>query len=175
MTSAPRSASVWVHQGPASTRERSRMRMPSREVMRHCGAEPYHRPMPRFPAAVVLCSMALAACSPTFNWREVRVESAGIKAMLPCKPEHGARRVTLAGRDVEMAGIGCDAGGATFAILQADIGDPALAGEVLAQWNRATLANMKAGAPRAAPFVPPGATANPASQRVVAQGQRADG
>ena len=33
ITSAPRSASVCVHQGPASTRERSRMRMPSREFM----------------------------------------------------------------------------------------------------------------------------------------------
>jgi hypothetical protein len=131
--------------------------------------------MPRFIAAAVLCSTALAACSPTFNWRQVRVESAGLKAMLPCKPESGARRVPLGGRDVEVAGIGCDAGGATFAILQADVGDPARAADVLAQWNRATLANMKAGTPRAAAFVPPGATPIPGSQRVVAQGQRADG
>ena len=149
--------------------------MPSSEVMRHCGAEPYHRAMPRLPVAAVLCSIALAACSPTFNWREVRVEPASLKAMLPCKPERGARRVPLGGRDVELSGIGCETGGATFAILQADIGDPAQAADVLAQWNRATLANMKAGAPRVSPFVPPGAATVAVSQRVVAQGQRADG
>ncbi|MBA2965602.1 MULTISPECIES: hypothetical protein [Ramlibacter] len=131
--------------------------------------------MPRLPAAAVLCSMALAACSPTFNWRDVRIEPAGLRATLPCKPEQGARRVPLAGRAVEMAGLGCDAGGATFAILHADLGDPALAGEALAQWNRATLANMKAGVPRASAFVPPGAVPLPASLRVVATGQRADG
>jgi hypothetical protein len=131
--------------------------------------------MLRLPAAAALCSLALAACSPTLNWRELRIDPAGLKATLPCKPEQGARRVALAGREVEMAGLGCDAGGATFAILHADIGDPALAGEVLAQWSRATLANMKAGPPRAAAFVPPGAAPLPASQRVVATGQRADG
>jgi hypothetical protein len=131
--------------------------------------------MPRFPVAAALCSLAVAACSPTFNWRDVRVEPAGLKAMLPCKPEHGARRLPLGGREVEVAGIGCDTGGATFAILQADIGDPARADDVLAQWNRATLANMKAGPPRTSAFTPRGGTPIPASQRVFAQGRRADG
>ncbi|MNN82177.1 hypothetical protein D3C81_1990840 [compost metagenome] len=30
MTSAPRSASIWVHQGPASTRDKSSTLMPAR-------------------------------------------------------------------------------------------------------------------------------------------------
>lgn len=125
-------------------------------------------------AAVALLAAA-TGCSPTFNWREVRAEPSPLKAMLPCKPEQGSRRVPMAGGEVDLAVMGCDTGGATFAILHARLADPAKAGEVLVQWNRATLANMKAGAPSARPFVPPGALVLPGSQRVSATGSRADG
>jgi hypothetical protein len=130
--------------------------------------------MLRSRAAVVLLAAA-AGCSPTFNWREVRAEPTGLKAMLPCKPEQGSRRVPMAGREVELSVIGCDTGGATFAILHAEVADPARADEVLAQWRRATLLNMKAEGSRERSFVPPGAASLPASQRVSAQGRRADG
>src|SRR6478736_5364667 len=99
--------------------------------------------MPRiFAAALLTATAALAACSPTFNWRDVRAEPTSLKAMLPCKPDKGAREVPMAGRKVSLEVLGCDTGGATFAVLFADIGEPARAGEVLAQWRVATLANM---------------------------------
>ena len=60
--------------------------------------------MPRFLLAAAL--LGLAACSPTFNWREVRVESAPLKAMLPCKPDRGSRAVPMAGRQVELQVLG---------------------------------------------------------------------
>ena len=44
--------------------------------------------------AAVAVTAALLACSPTFNWREVRLESTGLKAMFPCKPDHATRNVT---------------------------------------------------------------------------------
>jgi hypothetical protein len=133
--------------------------------------------MPRRPAALLLLlAAALAACSPTFNWREVRVESTPLKAMLPCKPDKGARRVPMVGRDVELAVAGCETGGATFAILHADLGaDAGRADEVLVQWNRATLANMHGTAAPGRPFTPPGGTPLPGSVRVSASGQRPDG
>lgn len=145
------------------------------ELMRHSATQPYHRPMPRMPAAALLLGAAAAGCSPTFNWRDVRTEPSGLKAMLPCKPEKSWRRVPMAGREVELHVTGCDAGGATYAVFQADIGDPALASDTLDRWNRATLSNLKATASRAEPFLPPGAVALPASQRTSAAGQRADG
>ena len=125
----------------------------------------------------VLLAMLLAACSPTFNWREVRAESASLKALLPCKPDKAARTVPMAGRQVELQVLGCNAGGATFAVLSGDIVDPLQAGAVLAQWNGATLANMRSPAAGAQDrvFLPAGAMALPQSLRVTATGQRADG
>lgn len=131
--------------------------------------------MPRLPAAALLLGVAAAGCSPTFNWREVRTEPSGLRALLPCKPEKGSRRVPMAGREVELHVTGCDAAGATYAVFQADIGDPALASDTLDRWHRATLSNLRAGAARAEPFVPPGAAAMPASQRTSAAGHRPDG
>lgn len=124
-----------------------------------------------------LLAMLLAACSPTFNWREVRAETASLKAMLPCKPDKAARTVPMAGRQVELQVLGCDAGGATFAVLSGDIVDPLRAGEVLAQWKAATLANMRSpvAGTREQPFLPAGAMALSQSLRVAAAGQRADG
>ena len=128
---------------------------------------------PVFAAAI----LGLAACSPTFNWREVRAESVALKAMLPCKPDKATRAVPMAGRQVELKVLGCDAGGATFAVFVGDIVDPLRAGEVLAQWRAATLANMRSGAANAQdrPFLPAGAMALPQSLHVTAAGQRPDG
>ncbi|MFC5497147.1 hypothetical protein ACFPOE_06350 [Caenimonas terrae] len=128
---------------------------------------------PAFAAA----TLALAACSPTFNWREVRAESVPLKAMMPCKPDKAARTVPMARRQVELKVLGCETGGATFALLAGDIGDPLRAGEVMAQWRAATLANLHsaAGSAQDRPFLPAGAMALPQSLRVTASGQRADG
>lgn len=125
--------------------------------------------------AVAALTFVVAACSPTFNWREVRAEPTPLKAMLPCKPDKGARDVPMAGRQVSLEVLGCDTGGATFALLFADIGNAGRAGEVLAQWKTATLSNLRSAASREDPFRPPGALALPQSLHVVASGQRGDG
>lgn len=152
--------------------------MPANEVMeRNCesNSPKDNGAMLRTFAAILVSGGALAACSPTFNWREVRPESTGLKAMLPCKPDKGARTVPMAGRDVSLEVLGCDVGGATFAVLSADIGDPVRTGEVLAQWKTATLANMRSASAQERPFLPPGALGLPQSLQVVASGQRANG
>jgi len=131
--------------------------------------------MTRSISAVLLLVAALAACSPTFNWREVRSETGGLKAMLPCKPEKESRVVPMAGRDVGLTVLGCETGGATFALMFADIGNGGRAEEVLGQWKRATLANLRSVAAREEAFRPPGALALPGSLQVVATGQRPDG
>jgi hypothetical protein len=131
--------------------------------------------MRRVPVAAALLALAAAACSPTFNWREVRAEPASLKVLLPCKPDKGSRRVPLGGSEVELAVLGCDTGGATFAVLQADVGAASRVPEVLEQWHRATLLNLRASPSPGQPFTPVGATAVRGAQRFSAQGQRADG
>lgn len=129
--------------------------------------------MPRSPVAALL--LCLAACTPTFNWREVGAEPGGLHAMLPCKPDRGARNLPMGGRATEVSALGCDTGGATFALLTADVGDPLRTGEVLAQWKAATLANIRGSSAQERPFVPAGALPLAQSVRVTASGVRADG
>ncbi|MCJ0764595.1 hypothetical protein [Variovorax terrae] len=132
-----------------------------------------HRP---FTAAVLGASLLLAACHPTFNWREVRADPAGLTVLLPCKPDEGARRVPFGDREVELRMLGCDAGGATFAVAYTDAGDAGQVVGALALWKAATLANMRAaGAPSEAAAEIKGADGWPAPVRVSAAGRRADG
>ncbi len=126
-------------------------------------------------AVILLSVWAMVACSPTFNWREVRMEGAGLRAMLPCKPDKAARTVELSGRQVSLEALGCDTAGATFALMSADVGEAARAGEVLTQWEAATRANMRGTVTQKVAFVPPGALGLPQSQQITATGQRQDG
>lgn len=128
-----------------------------------------------FPTAVLLGSLVLSACSPTFNWREVRLEASPLEALLPCKPDRGTRTIPLAGQEVALHMVGCEAGGAMFAVAYADLESPDQVREALTQWKAATLANMKAPVSSAQPFVPKGATFLPQSEQVVATGIRPDG
>lgn len=128
-----------------------------------------------FPVAVLLGSLVLSACSPTFNWREVRLDASPLVALLPCKPDMGARVIPLGGEAVELHMAGCEAGGAMFAVAYADLKSPDQVGLALSQWKAATLSNMHAPTSTAQPFLPRGATLLPQSEQVVATGRRPDG
>lgn len=135
----------------------------------------------RWLAAAVLLG-ALAACSPPLDWRTVRMEGAGLEALLPCKPDRAVRPVELGGRTVELSMAGCKADGATFAVshmlLDGSAG-AAEAGAVLAQWRTATLGRMGVSATTDAaaagsPFTLPGALPLPQSVRLQVQGVSPD-
>lgn len=133
--------------------------------------------MSRFLTLFVAALLALAGCSPAFNWREVRPENTRLSLLLPCKPDRAQKAVPLDGQSRTLSMLGCDAGGATFAVAVADLGDAAKAASVLALWQSLTLANMKAapGSAQSMPLNIPGAAPEPAAVRVLAQGQRIDG
>ncbi len=134
-------------------------------------------PRPSLPFALqLLALMVLQACSPSLNWRDVRPEGTSLALLLPCKPDKAQRTVPLGGVATELNMLGCDAGGATFAVASADIGDAARVSEVLAQWQKLTLANMKAtpGA-QVLPLKVVGSAPVPSAVLVKAQGQRGDG
>jgi hypothetical protein len=122
-------------------------------------------------AALLLAVVLLIACSPTLNWREVRPEGTRLALLLPCKPDKAQKTVPLGGPATPLSMLGCDAGGATFAMAVAQLGDASQAATVLAQWQSLTLANMKAGPAQVSPLKIPGT----AAVLVKAQGRRADG
>jgi hypothetical protein len=67
----------------------------------------------------------LSACTPTFNWREVRFEEDVLVALLPCKPDRAERSVPFAGVDRRMQVMGCESGGAMFAVSRMVVTDGA--------------------------------------------------
>jgi hypothetical protein len=130
--------------------------------------------MPRvFPAAALL---ALAACTPTFNWREITVDAAALHATFPCKPDKAERKVPFTReRELLVHATGCEAGGASYAVLWADVGSPAELAAALAQWKQASLATSHASVEREEPYQPRGALAQPQAVMLRATGRRADG
>ncbi len=123
----------------------------------------------------VAVPLALMACNPTYNWREVRVNDTELVGMLPCKPDTGSRVVSLGGKDVDLHMTGCDVGSATYAIASADVKEPGAVSAVLNQWRTATLANMVAARVVESPMVGSAATRLPAVTMVEAEGKRRDG
>jgi len=120
-------------------------------------------------------AFVLAGCSPTHNWREIRWNSAELKVLLPCKPDHGSRRMMLAGQDVEIQMMGCEAGADLFAIAHVQLSDAAKIAEAQTQWQTALLGNMQAQGAQRVPYQSKGASAQPAPTGLRVQGRRQDG
>ncbi|NQW93985.1 MAG: hypothetical protein HQ446_08120 [Polaromonas sp.] len=128
----------------------------------------------RFLTCAVLALASLTACNPTFNWREVRPDGTLLALLMPCKPDKAQKNVPMAGQPTELMLLSCDAGGVTFAVAAADVKDASKVAATLAQWQSATLANIKeALATPSVAFKPPG-SAN-GGVMVKAVGQRANG
>jgi hypothetical protein len=135
--------------------------------------------MPR--AWLVSGCLALTACSPALNWREVRLEPSALVALLPCKPDQGTRTVSLGGQPLSMHMMGCEADSATFAVSYVDVPNATQAGAVQTQWKIAMLGNMRATQNRESPFNikgvadASGAELVQAQVQVQAQGLQPDG
>lgn len=86
----------------------------------------------------------LPGCSPVYNWREVSLDPAPLRAMLPCKPDRAVRTVPLGGVAREVAMAGCEAGGQTFAVAHVHVDHASQGPEVMAQWKAVTFAGLRA-------------------------------
>ena len=127
---------------------------------------------------LALCAIValVAACTPSLNWRELRLAPTSAVALLPCKPDHAERSVPLGGAPTLLVVKGCEAGGATFALMTAQLPAGRAPDELLAGWQQATLANMRAsGTSQKQAFRPPHGLPLAHAQRVVAEGQGANG
>ena len=92
---------------------------------------------------VAISAVALLGCSPTLDWRDVRPDGAGLRALFPCKPGSHEREVREAGQSLRMSMYACEAGGATFALGFADTGSAAMAASTLAHWKSAAQRNVQ--------------------------------
>lgn len=128
-------------------------------------------------ASVLLTLTCVAsACTPVMDWREVRPEGAGLLALFPCKPAGHVRRIVLADTSVEMTIYACAAGGATYAVAFADLGQAQLVERGLVALAESAARNI--GAAPSADGLPagvPGMTPNPRAQRLSLAGRLADG
>ncbi len=126
-------------------------------------------------AAIISATCLLSACSPALDWRELRVQGTPLRFMLPCKPTVQARQLPLAGKAVLLNLQACAAGGHTWGLASADMGDPALVGSALAELAQSAGRNIQAGVAADQPASVSGATPNPASRRLVLQGRNSAG
>ena len=94
----------------------------------------------------IVAAGLLPGCSPVYNWREVSLDPAPLRAMLPCKPDRAVRTVPLGGVAREIAMSGCEAGGQTFAVASVRVNDASQGQAVIAQWRAATTAGMRSPA-----------------------------
>ena len=119
--------------------------------------------------------LSMLACTPVFDWRDVRPQDSGLTAQFPCKPTSHTRSATLAGVRVPMTLLSCEAGGATFALSHADLGDAARATDALIELRTALAGNVEAASIRSAAFTLAGMTPNPQAVRVALAGRLPDG
>jgi hypothetical protein len=117
----------------------------------------------------------LAACTPPLDWREIRPPETGAEVLFPCKPSQNVRRISMAGTEVDMALLVCEAGGATWALSHADVVDPARVTQALDELAGAAMRNVAASSPASAPVAIAGMTPNPRASRMRAAGRRPDG
>lgn len=82
--------------------------------------------------AILLGLTLVAACSPVLDWREVELPDTPLRAELPCRPGRFEREVAVAGMPLKMFMLSCEAGGVTFGVASAEVGDPARVEPVLA-------------------------------------------
>lgn len=126
-------------------------------------------------AAWAACA-AVAGCSPALNWRDVRPEGSDLQALFPCKPSGPTRKVPLAGAEVAMTILACDAAGMTFALTVTDVGDATRVGPALDALAQLAAGNLQATEPAATSALQvPGSTPHAESRRLRLAGHRPDG
>lgn len=131
------------------------------------------------PAALMLFATAVvgftSGCSLALDWREVRAPGTSLLALLPCKPSAQERQLGLAGGPVTLSLQACNAAGLTWAIVAADLKDPARVRPALDELVAASATNLSASVSAEAPFAVRGGTPNDRSRRFRVAGAFPDG
>lgn len=132
--------------------------------------------LPRLGAALsIAVTGGLVACSPALNWREIRPPDGAVAAMFPCKPDHHARRVTVAGAPLSMQLSSCTASDNVYALSQVDAGQADRVTPVLEALRQVAAENIGGPTTVKGTQPVPGMAPHPLAQRLGWSGKRADG
>ena len=94
-------------------------------------------------STLMIAALALVACSPTLNWREVRNADAGYLVLLPAKPASHTRTVTLGELKVEMQMTAAEADDMNFAVASALVEDAGQRKNALELMQQAMVKNIR--------------------------------
>lgn len=92
---------------------------------------------------LIAAIIALAGCSPKYDWREVHGTDAPFVVLLPAKPATFSRPVNLDGMQVTMVMTAAEVGGVTFAVGSAELPDAGAAQLALLAMKKAMLNNIQ--------------------------------
>jgi hypothetical protein len=92
----------------------------------------------------VLAASVLAACSPSYNWRDYSSQDAPFRVMFPAKPDVHKRKIDIDGMPVEMTMTGVDIDGTMYAVGSAEAPDAARAQAALGAMKTALVRNIGA-------------------------------
>jgi hypothetical protein len=108
----------------------------------------YHLGMPKFliktSIFLALTATLLAACNPTYNWRDYSSPDAPFRVMFPDKPSVHKRSIDVGGLQVEMTMTAVDVDGTTFAVGSAQAPDAARAAAAVGAMRTALVRNIGA-------------------------------
>ncbi|MFL6676258.1 MAG: hypothetical protein ACJ8LG_23575 [Massilia sp.] len=92
----------------------------------------------------VIAAFTLAACSPTYNWRDYNSPDAPYRVMFPAKPATHTRTVDIDGMQVNMTMAAAEVEDTMFAVGSADAPDPQRAQAAVAAMKTALVRNIGA-------------------------------
>ena len=131
--------------------------------------------MRRLSLIAIVLGASMAACAPAFNWREVQPAGSGVTLQFPCKPQTRTRVAMLDGEAVSMTMLSCSAQGLNFALVHAELGDPARVTSALIAMRAALAANADGREVKAVPLALAAMTPNDHAVRVRYAGRSPQG
>ena len=90
----------------------------------------------------IALALGLSACTPRFDWREVRGTDAPYTVLMPAKPSVHTQPVNIGGTTVDMTMTAADIDGVTFAVGSAEFADAAQATAALGAMKTALVRNI---------------------------------
>jgi len=95
---------------------------------------------------VAVWALALGACSPALNWRELALDEGRLHAAFPCKPDRAQREQGLGGQPLVLHMAGCEAAGALFVVAYLEVPPQASGERLQAHWRQQVLQRLQSGA-----------------------------